>query len=135
MRQHFEGRRTRPPPLVAGFKFLSFKTFRWNVLNDDTFCKHCHFAQPRLPFSTDCSKETLINTFQPFFKMYSKSETRTFFKTAKRTLRFNQRFPNINTQKSGHDHTITTAFHNYLYIFYTKHHLRFFPVFYWCLVL
>ena len=37
MRQHFEGRRTRPPPLVASFKFLSFKTFRWNVLNDDTF--------------------------------------------------------------------------------------------------
>ncbi|MGN0600681.1 MAG: hypothetical protein ACI4JK_12415 [Oscillospiraceae bacterium] len=40
------------------------------------------------------TKETLINTFLPFFKMYSKTETRTFFKTAKRTLRFNQRFPN-----------------------------------------
>ena len=42
----------------------------------------------------DITKETLINTFLPFFKMYSKTETRTFFKTAKRTLRFNQLFPN-----------------------------------------
>ncbi|MCI5904713.1 MAG: hypothetical protein MRZ61_06195 [Oscillospiraceae bacterium] len=40
------------------------------------------------------TKETLINTFQPFFKMSSKVETRTFFKTVKRTLRFNQLFSN-----------------------------------------
>ena len=42
------------------------------------------------------TKETLINTFLPFFKMSSKAQTRTFFKTAKRTLRFNQRILNKN---------------------------------------
>ena len=36
-------------------------------------------------------KEPPINTFQPFFKMSSKEHTRTFFKTAKRTLRFDWR--------------------------------------------
>ncbi|MGN0599990.1 MAG: hypothetical protein ACI4JK_08855 [Oscillospiraceae bacterium] len=51
--------------------------------------RHCRIAPN--------TKETLINTFQPFFKMYSKTETRTFFKTAKRTLRFNQLFPNIKS--------------------------------------
>ena len=38
-------------------------------------------------------KETLINTFLSFFKMYSKAETRTFLKTTKRMLRFDQLFP------------------------------------------
>ncbi|MGN0554154.1 MAG: hypothetical protein ACI4I1_12280 [Oscillospiraceae bacterium] len=50
------------------------------------------------------SKETLINTFLPFFKMSSKAEIRTFFKTAKRTLRFNQRIPN-NVKAPEYSHT------------------------------
>ncbi|MGN1137388.1 MAG: serine hydrolase domain-containing protein [Oscillospiraceae bacterium] len=36
-------------------------------------------------------KETLFNTFQPFFKMSSKEETCSFLKTAKRKLRFDKR--------------------------------------------
>ena len=56
--------------------------------------------------SSPYTKETLINTFLPFFKMSSKTEIRTFFKTAKRTLRFNQRIPKhrliINVEISAH---------------------------------
>mgnify|MGYP004676352381 FL=1 len=48
--------------------------------------KNCH------SYPVD-AKETLINTFLPFFKMSSKTQTRTFLKMAKRTLRFNQLFP------------------------------------------
>ena len=48
------------------------------------------------------AKETLINTFQPFFKMSSKAQSRTFLKTAKRTLRFNQRIPNVNVPFEGY---------------------------------
>ena len=33
MRQHFEGKRTRPLPLVGFTDKCSFKTFQWNVLN------------------------------------------------------------------------------------------------------
>ena len=43
------------------------------------------------------AKESLINTFLTFFKMSSKAQTRTFLKMAKRTLRFNQRVPNITS--------------------------------------
>ena len=37
------------------------------------------------------TKETLIKSFLPFFKMSSKEKARTFFKKAKRLLRINQR--------------------------------------------
>lgn len=40
------------------------------------------------------TNETLINTFQPFFKIYSKTETHTFLKAAKRMLCFNKRILN-----------------------------------------
>lgn len=49
------------------------------------------------------TEEMLINTFFPFCKMSSKTQTRTFFKMAKRKLRFNQRFPN------GYDEALFSA--------------------------
>ena len=68
--------------------------YRPNVQKNDRRKEICEvFGKIYQDFTPD-PKETLINTFLPFFKMYSKTETRTFFKTAKRTLRFNQLFPN-----------------------------------------
>ena len=37
MRQHFEGRRPRPPPLVTVRTYSPSQTFRWNVWDERTF--------------------------------------------------------------------------------------------------
>jgi|GEM_PF-3213 len=44
-------------------------------------------------------KEPLINTFLPFFVTLSVTDFRVFLKTAKRTLHFYQRIPNITVKE------------------------------------